>query len=104
MVPIRDLDVLVNKNVACIDEHIKESLIYKQSTTSSVTFDYQLDDKATKSKLMKAAKRTHLEIEENSTSTNLVFSAGAWAHTVLPAIKFWNDFKGREVLKLMTMK
>ena len=90
----------VNKAVTNLDEHIKESLVYKQSNSSSFTFDYLLNDKTAKSKLVKAAKRTHLEIEENSTSTNLIFSAGAWAHSVLPSVKFWSEIQGEQSFKI----
>ena len=96
----RALSAPLNKTVSNMEEHIKESLVYKQTNSSSITFDYELNGKATKLKLIKAAKRTNLEIEENSTSTNLVFSAGAWAHTVLPTVKFWSEIQGVQSLKI----
>ena len=60
------------------------------------TFEYNLDDKSTKSKLLKGAKRVPFEIIENSTSSTLVFSNGAWNHVVLPSMKYWNTIKGEK--------
>ena len=41
-----------------------------------------------------------MDIEENSTSSNLVFSAGAWYHVVLPSQKYFNDVKGEKNCKI----
>ena len=58
-------------------------------TTNPRKFEYTLNDKATKAKVMKAAKRIpHIKEEENSTSANLVFSAGAWQCVVFPTVEF----------------
>ena len=64
--------------------------------TISRFYDYELNEKTAKNKLIKAAKRPPLEIEENSTSSNMIFSAGAWHKAVLPAVKYWNDVKGEK--------
>ena len=58
-----------------------------------------MNDKAATAKLVKAAKRMPIEIEENSTSTNLTFSAGAWYHVVLPSIAYWNDVNEEKTCK-----
>ena len=39
-------------------------------------------------------------MEENSTSTNLVFSAGAWYHVVLPASNYFNDVKEEKTCRI----
>ena len=54
-------------------------------------FNYVLNDKASKAKLLKGAKRSSFVIEENSTSNTLIFSAGAWQRIVLPLIKYWGE-------------
>ena len=56
-------------------------------------FEYDLNVKSTKQKLVKGAKRTPFEIVENSNSTNLVFSVGAWHQIVLPTIKYFESMK-----------
>ena len=73
--------------IVTIEDHVKKSELSK-NMNPSVTFDYELREKAVKTKLVKAAKRIPIETEENSTSTNLVFSPGAWYHVVLPSIKY----------------
>ena len=79
-----------SENIVTIEEHIKKSEVFI-SNGSVIKFDYVLSDKASKSKLLKAAKRIPIAVEENSTSKNLIFSAGAWYHTVLPSIKYFED-------------
>ena len=54
------------EEIVTIEEHVKSSEVLKNAD-SSITFDYQLNDKASKSKILKAAKRTPFEVEENST-------------------------------------
>ena len=70
------------------------------------TFEYDLDDKAAKAKLLKGAKRIPFEIVKNSSSSNLVFSIGAWNHVVLPSVRYWNQSKGDHTCKfgLTTVK
>ena len=76
-----------------IENYVNESMSHKNTRN----FEYRLNEKSTKSKLIKSAKRVPFEIEENSTSSNLVFSLGAWYETVLPAIAFWNEVRGNKV-------
>ena len=59
-----------------------------------------MNDKAATAKLIKAAKRMPLEMEENSTSTNLIFSVGAWNHVVQPSVSYWNDVKEEKTCKI----
>ena len=50
-------------NVMSIEEHVKKSEILK-SNSSSIIFDYKLNDKSSKTKLLKAAKRIPISVEE----------------------------------------
>ena len=88
-----------SEEIMTIEEHVKSSEVYK-NMNSPITFDYKLNDKASRSKLLKAAKRTPLEVDENSTSTNLVYSAGAWYHVVLPSIKYFEEVKDEKTCKV----
>ena len=65
-----------------------EVVLIKDSKRS---FDYNLNNKAAKSKLIKGAKREVFEIVENSSSANLIFNLGSWNHVVLPSIWYWNE-------------
>ena len=94
-----ELNAPVNKEVVTLEEHVRSSDIYKESSSCN-QFDYELNDEATKSKLLKSAKRVPFEIEENSTSSNLVFNPGAWYHHVLPSAKYWNEVKGDKTCKI----
>ena len=79
-----------------IQELVEESELVKP-TEMKRTFEYNLDDKAGKSKLLKGAKRVPFEIIDNSTSSTLVFSNGAWNHVVLPSMRYWNTIKGEKL-------
>ena len=61
---------LSNKDGVTIEDQVKHSDVFKDS----ITFDYKLNDKAAKAKIVKGAKRIAFEIQENSTSTTLVFA------------------------------
>ena len=80
----------VNKDIVTIEDQVQFSSIYKDSQT----FDYKLNDKAAKSKLVKGAKRDDFEVEENSTSNNLIFSAGAWQVATRPSVRYWEQIDG----------
>ena len=58
--------------------------------------EYNLNDKAAKAKLLKSTKRIPLEVTENTSSSNLTFSVGAWNHVVLPSVRYWNSVKGEK--------
>ena len=83
------MKVLTSENTVSIVEYVKNSEVSK-NTNSPRIFDYYLNDKTSKAKLLKSAKRNPMETEENSASTNMVFSAGAWHHVVLPAVKYFD--------------
>ena len=81
---------LANKDDVTIEDQVKGSELFQDT----ITFDYKLNDKAAKSKIVKGAKRIAFEVHENSTSTTLVFSSGAWQVVALPAAAYWNQVKG----------
>ena len=86
----------MNSDIDTIEDQVKGSVYHNDS----VTFNYQLNDKASKAKLVKGSKRVPFEVEENSTSINLNFSAGAWLTSVLPAIRYWGEIKGDKICKV----
>ena len=58
------------------------------------TFEYSSGDKGAEAKRVKSAKRiVPMTIEENSTSSNVVFTTGAWHSVVLPSLKYCNEVK-----------
>ena len=77
-------------NIVTIDDQVRSSVYHNDS----VTFNYELNDKSAKAKLVKGSKRTPFEFEKKSTSFTLVFSVGAWLADVLPAVRYWNEIKG----------
>ena len=89
-------------DVLTIDDQIRGSEYHNDS----VTFNYELNDKSAKAKLVKGSKRIPFEVEEKSTSCTLVFCVGAWLTAVLPAGRYWNDIKGDKTCKVgeMTIK
>ena len=99
---INALEAPTTAEIITLDDHVKNSELQKnlRNTNSSNRFDYELNDKAVTSKLLKAAKRVPIEEEENSTSSNLVLSAGAWYHVVLPSAKYFEDVKGEKKCKI----
>ena len=96
---MKAIDATSSEEIVTIEEHVKSSELLKIVDSAHI-FNYELNDKATRNKLVKAAKRPPLEVEENSTSSNLIFSAGAWYHGVLPAIQYWNDVKGEKTCQI----
>ena len=80
-----------NNDVLTIDEHIKS--MEPLRPTEERLFAYNLSEKATKAKLIKGCKRDPFLLEENSSSSNLVFSAGSWYNVVMPAVEYWNMIK-----------
>ena len=93
------LNASCSEEIVTIEEYVKSSEVLKKSNRS-IVFDYQLNDKASKKKLLKAAKQNPMDIEENSTSSNLVFSAGTWYHVVLPSAKYFEEVQGDKACKI----
>ena len=86
----------MNNEFVTIDDQIKGSDYHNDS----VTFDYELNDKAAKAKLVKGSKRIPFEVEENLTSITMIFSVGAWLTAVLPAARYWNEIKSDKTCKV----
>ena len=63
-------------------------------------FDYKMNDKNAKAKLLKAARRKPFEVVRNTGSTNLIFNVGSWNNIVLPSIRYWNTVKGEQTCKV----
>ena len=56
------------------------------------TFSYVLNDKKTKEKLLKGAKRMkNIEVETKDGCSTLLFSDGSYLKTVLPLLKSWQN-------------
>ena len=83
-------------DLVAIDDYIQDSMCF----TNERKFEYKLNEKSLKKKLKDSTKRVPMEIEENSTSSNLVFSLGAWYSTVLPSINYWNEIRGDKVCRI----
>ena len=55
-------------------------------------FNYVLNDKRAKSKLLKGAKRVNnLEVEKKRGCVNLLFNDGSYFEVVLPLLRLWKD-------------
>ena len=93
------LNTPITNEVVTLNELVQDSVLHKD-TNSCITFDYELSDKASKVKILRAADRSPLELEENSSSSNLVFSAGAWFHVVLPSVQYWTKVQGEQTCKI----
>ena len=78
-----------------ISDLVGESELEKQFDDKRA-HEYKLNDQASKAKLLKSARRIPLELTENTSSSNLTFSVGAWNHVVLPSVRYWNSVKGEK--------
>ena len=59
--------------------------------TENRIFDYALNNKRAKSKLLKGAMREkHLVVEKKTGCVNLIFSDGSYFQTVLPLLSSWH--------------
>ena len=96
---MKALDVDSSGDNASIEEHVKHSDLYILSEGTRA-FEYQLNEKSAKAKLIKNAKRIPLEIEDNSTSSNLIFCVGSWKNAVIPAVSYWKEVKGTKSCKV----
>ena len=68
-------------------------------------FNYDLTEKTMRAKILKGAKQEPLEMEERKTCTNLVFNAGAFQITVLPAVNAWKTYsENGQVLNCLDSK
>ena len=62
-------------------------------------FNYDLNDKKTKEKLLKGAKRASYQKEVKISCVNLVFNDGAFIHVVLPLMRNWENMKSHGEFK-----
>ena len=76
----------------CIDDFAEDYNLVKYCEKDR-EFDYKLNDKAAKAKLVKGAKRIPFDVVTNTVSTNLVFSLGAWYKIVMPFVLFLGETK-----------
>ena len=97
------LDNMANAiEVISIEKLVQESELI-ESVGSIRQFEFKLDEKAAKGKLMKGAKRIPFEVIKNSSSSNLDFSLGAWNNIVQPSISYWREAKGNKTCKIDDM-
>ena len=82
-----------------IENMVEDTEVALNKDTKRV-FDYNLNDKAAKAKLLKGAKREAFDVVENSSSANLIFNLGSWSQVVLPSICYWNEIKGNKSCKV----
>ena len=62
-------------------------------------FDYAINNKRAKSKLLKGAKRgKHLVVESKTGCVNLIFSDGSYFQTVLPLLRLWHSQPNQKFL------
>ena len=89
------LNVSTSEESAPIEEHVKNINLYKPSEGTRA-FEYLLNEKSAKAKLIKGAKRIPFDVEDNSSSSNLIFSVGSWKNAVLPSVSYWKEVKGNK--------
>ena len=78
-----------------VKEHVQESEIAAYEDINR-QFNYKLDEKATKAKMVKSANRIPFEVVEHTSSANLVFNLGSWNYVVLPTVRYWSEVKGNK--------
>ena len=86
-------------------ESLKDLLINSDIVSPDVdrrTHKYKLNDKATKAKILKGAKRCPFEVVNSLSSCNLDFSLGAWNYVVLPSVRYWDQVKEKTSCKVGT--
>ena len=88
-----------NDDIVSIEEQVTQSDLFKQSEGLRA-FEYKLNEKNAKSKLRKGTKRIPFLLEENSSSSNLIFSVGAWKNCVLPAVGYWKAEQNNKKCKI----
>ena len=97
------IDKMANAiDVISVEELVKESELILTSDTGR-KFEFKLDEKAAKGKLIKGAKRVPFEVVKNSSSSNLDFCLGSWNNVVQPSMRYWSDVKGIKSCKIDDM-
>ena len=82
-----------------VEDLVKDSEIVNKGEKPR-NFQYELNQKQAKAKLIKGAKREAFDIEKKSSSINLIFNLGSWSSIVLPSIQYWNQIKGEGTCKI----
>ena len=98
------LPIKMNK-VSEVCEVTTVASIEEPVSTGGRVHDYVLNNKRTKTKLLKGAKRTNnLDIERKSGVVNMLFDDGSYFEVVLPLLRLWHKNKdetfvinGREI-------
>ena len=92
----------------CVNDLVEHSETYVGSPRG---FNYNLNDKNAKSKLIKNCNRVPFETEEKSSCINLIFNVGAWLHVVHPMIQFMKQNMnnktcqvGSSIIKIASIK
>ena len=76
--------------IQTLDDIIKDSE-HQEFKCYERDFDYNLNVKSLKSKLLKSTKRPAFDITRNNGSSNLEFNIGSWRAVVLPSIRYWTS-------------
>lgn len=92
-------NMAITMEYSSVENFVRDSEIVGKRDISR-QFEYKLDDKAAKAKLTKGAKRNPFEVVVNSSSSNLIFSPGAWSSVVLPTLGYWDEVKGSKTCKI----
>ena len=71
----------------------------EHSNKDGRVFNYVVNNKRAKAKLLKGAKRgKHLVVESKNGCVNLIFSDGSYLETVLPLLKSWHQKVNEKIL------
>ena len=77
----------ITSEVSNLSEYTEEHI-----NKESRVFNYAINNKRAKAKLLKGAKRgKHLVVESKIGCVNLIFSDGSYLQTVLPLLRSWQS-------------
>ena len=77
--------------IKSIEDVVKDSGEIQVDKEKLREFDYKINEKSLRTKLLKGAQRIPFDIVRNNGSINLEFNIGAWRHIVLPSIWYWDS-------------
>ena len=83
-----------------VENFVNDSEVANIGDIQARKFEYRLDEKAAKGKLIKGAKRIPFEIVEKSSSSNLIFNLGSWNTVAQPSLRYWNEGKGSKTCRI----
>ena len=96
----KPIDNMANAvEISSVDNLVKDSEIVNYKDMQR-RFEYTMDEKAAKAKMVKNAEKIPFEIIENSSSSNLVFSPGSWNSVVQPSMRYWDEVKGTKTCEI----